>query len=228
MNIRISIALSLLCYFSTFSSPSFAQSKSGIEQKNAEVKVAPAKANLQTMETMSFYPNDVEYPKNLSSTGVQGRVIVSAMLQTDGSLKQAMILDSSRSLALDLAAINVIQSLQYQLAQPLQVKEGVAVQIPVEFKKDSYANIHQKSCAEFNQDFSYLRSTFSDQKIDELEVFKIPLGSIFLFLSDAQKAKFHKNASTIRAATVLSCNNNPSQNLMSVMKDIVKRSLSAS
>ena len=117
--------------------------------------------------------------------------------------------------------------MQYQLAQPLQTKDGIAVQVPVEFKKDTYANINQKSCAEFNQDFAYLKQTFSDQKMDELEVFKIPLGSIVLFLNETQKAKYPKKSAFIRETTVSECAKNPAQKLMPLMKEITQRALNA-
>jgi TonB family protein len=224
------IAFSLVCVLSVVSSTSFAQNKKAAESKTAESKMAastPLLQTMQTMETLSFHPNDVEYPKNLSSTGVQGRVLVSAIMQADGSLKNPMILDSSRSLALDLAAINVVKNVQYQLAKPLQSKDGIAVQVPLEFLKDTYATINQKSCAEFSQDFAYLKQTFADQKMDELEVFKIPLGSIFLFLNETQKAKYPKKSALIRETTMLECAKNPAQKLMPLMKEITQRALNA-
>lgn len=224
------LAISLVCALSVVSASSFAQNKKAAESKTADSKIAasaPVMLSIQTMETLSFTPVDAEYPKSLSSTGVQGRVLVSATMQADGSLKNPMILDSSRSLPLDLAAINVVKNVQYQLAQPLQTKDGIAVQVPVEFKKDTYANINQKSCAEFNQDFAYLKQTFSDQKMDELEVFKIPLGSIVLFLSETQKAKYPKKSALIRETTVSECAKNPAQKLMPLMKEITQRALNA-
>lgn len=231
MNKVLSVAFSLVCALSVLSPSSFAQTKKASESKTAESKIAasvPVMLNIQTMETLSFTPVDAEYPKNLSNMGVQGRVLVSATMQADGSLKNPMILDSSRSLVLDLAAINVVKNVQYQLAQPLQTKEGIAVQIPIEFKKDTYANINQKSCAEFNQDFAYLKQTFSEQKLDELDVFKIPLGSIVLFLNETQKAKYPKKSALIRETTVVECAKNPAQSLMPLMKQITQRALSAS
>lgn len=54
----------------------------------------------------------------------------------------------------------------------------LAVQIPVEFRKDSMATLAGKACADFNVDAAYFRRAFPEKGIGAMTVINLAVGAM--------------------------------------------------
>ena len=77
-------------------------------------------------ELITYIQNRIQYPSNAYKTGKQGRVIVQAIIDTDGSIIQPSIIYGVDSL-LDKEALRIIQSMP-------KWKPGSQHKIPVKVK----------------------------------------------------------------------------------------------
>ena len=127
----------------------FAESQSEqtpIEQQEAPEESATTDDNCVIAEDMPVFPGgqaalfeylsqQVTYPEEAQANGIEGRVICSFVVDTDGSITDVEVARSSGDVSLDQEAIQVIQSMpKWQPAQQDGVPVPVRFTIPITFK----------------------------------------------------------------------------------------------
>ena len=127
----------------------FAESQSEqtpIEQQEAPEESATTDDNCVIAEVMPVFPGgqaalfeylsqQVTYPEEAQANGIEGRVICSFVVDTDGSITDVEVARSSGDVSLDQEAIQVIQSMpQWQPAQQDGVPVRVRFSLPINFK----------------------------------------------------------------------------------------------
>ena len=127
----------------------FAESQSEqtpIEQQEAPEESATTDDNCVIAESMPVFPGgqaalfeylsqQVTYPEEAQANGIEGRVICSFVVDTDGSITDVEVARSSGDVSLDQEAIQVIQSMpKWQPAQQDGVPVPVRFTIPITFK----------------------------------------------------------------------------------------------
>ena len=127
----------------------FAESQSEqtpIEQQEAPEESATTDDNCVIAESMPVFPGgqaalfeylsqQVTYPEEAQANGIEGRVICSFVVDTDGSITDVEVARSSGDVSLDQEAIQVIQSMpKWQPAQQDGVPVRVRFSIPITFK----------------------------------------------------------------------------------------------
>jgi TonB family protein len=107
-------------------------------------------------DTISIRPGSPHYSAALAETGAQGRVILLLDLSKDGQVKGARVHTSSRSDALDAAAIRKALTMSYQGrgAPP------ATASLKVDFRRDWADTLVAKSCGDFNVDVAWFRKAF--------------------------------------------------------------------
>jgi TonB family protein len=147
---------------------------------------APAMQPLARTRTVSLRPADPSYPEALHSKGVQGLVEVRATLGADGKPTDLVVLNSSRSQALDDAGLALVKRLQFAIKAPAEgasspaIPNATQVVVPVEFFRDSLGTLSKKTCAEFGVDVAYHRATFPEQQVGDMSVIKMTIGAMVL------------------------------------------------
>lgn len=127
----------------------FAESQSEqtpIEQQEAPEESATTDDNCVIAEDMPVFPGgqaalfeylsqQVTYPEEAQANGIEGRVICSFVVDTDGSITDVEVARSSGDVSLDQEAIQVIQSMpKWQPAQQDGVPVRVRFSLPINFK----------------------------------------------------------------------------------------------
>lgn len=74
------------------------------------------------------------YPRDAREAGKEGRVVVNALVEKDGSVTQTRILQSSGFTDLDKAAVTAIKTVRWKPAKQREEPVAVWVAIPVNFK----------------------------------------------------------------------------------------------
>ncbi|MGM9490666.1 energy transducer TonB [Ideonella sp. YS5] len=124
---------------------------------------------------VSLRPSDEGYPPELVAKGVQGTAELLLTLASDGSPKEIVVQSSSRSAALDQAAIAVAKGLTFKSKDPANPVRQVVV--PIEFVRDSLTTLPQKTCREFNVDLAYFKTTFPELETRQMPVVNMTIGS---------------------------------------------------
>ena len=168
-------------------------------------------------EQLTLTPLNREYPPELIAAGVQGTTIVLATLKADGKLENATIKESSRSPQLDEIALSLLKKISYKIddkaANPVN-----AIIVPVVFRKDSIGNLTQKTCKDFNTDLAYFKATFPERKPEDLEIFNLVTGAIFLTMPRDKQMAFAKNVKGNIATSLTNCANQPERKFFEVFK----------
>lgn len=127
----------------------FAESQSEqtpIEQQEAPEESATTDDNCVIAESMPVFPGgqaalfeylsqQVTYPEEAQAKGIEGRVICSFVVDTDGSITDVEVARSSGDVSLDQEAIQVIQSMpKWQPAQQDGEPVPVRFSLPINFK----------------------------------------------------------------------------------------------
>ncbi len=118
-----------------------------LEKKNYQEVIGALDENQRKPDKSALYPNGIngiyedivatiDYPKAAKENNIQGKVVVEYIVETDGKVKEARIIESA-SRELDKEAIRVIFSLGrfypgFNDGKPVRVY----YKLPIEFKLD--------------------------------------------------------------------------------------------
>ncbi|MCB1060224.1 MAG: energy transducer TonB [Calditrichaeota bacterium] len=78
----------------------------------------------------------VVYPKSASKDGIEGKVLISAVIDVNGKVSKAEIMSGVRQ-DLDQAALTAVQNIEWTPAMKNKQAVEAAVVVPVLFKLDS-------------------------------------------------------------------------------------------
>jgi len=177
-------------------------------------------------ETVSFRPRDAVYPEELADNGVQGMAEVLVQLSAEGVPSDVSVFSTSRSTGLDQAAMKAVKKLRFKSGEP--GKALTAVVVPVEFKRDSVNTLSQKTCAEFNVDVSYFKTTFPEQTTRKMDVINMSVGVIASFglagLSQDKAMAYIRKLEAAAKGIVDACAANPEAAYMKTFAGLVESS----
>ncbi len=178
---------------------------------------------LEKIDGPSFRPSDKQYPAELAAAGVQGEVLVVVPLTEDGKSDGAIFGATSRSEQLDKLALDYMKAAKFQI-KVAQTKGWKAVVVRVEFYKDSVTTLNLKTCSDFNADLVYQRLTFPEQKPEEMRIFKMLTGVLYIGMGGkpAQAAEVAKRSAAAKQPTIDSCKANPESFLLQTWQASVK------
>jgi TonB family protein len=111
------------------------------------------------------------YADSERAAGVQGDVTVRGMVQTDGAIAEVAIAETSRSPALDEAALAAVRQWTF-----LPVEIPVPYQVQFEFHKDDLNNLQNKTCSDLNVDVAYFRQTFPELAVSDMPLKDLLVG----------------------------------------------------
>lgn len=152
-----------------------------------------------------------EYPEQAYAQGHQGKVLVKLRIGADGNVDTAEVQESSKSAALDAAALTAVRSWKFS---PFTDDAGKAtagiVVLPVEFAKDTTASVMQKPCSDLTADVGFFRATYPGKPLSDMRIYKLTQGIVFLSEPDMQKKLAVSRAfPSAFAAAVARCESNP-------------------
>lgn len=114
------------------------------------------------------------YPPAARAAGHQGTVVISVLVSEHGELLQARVQRSSRSPALDQAALDAVHRWRFAPAtDPLGRPIEAAASVPFTFRKDSAASLPRKTCAELNTDLARWRTLEPDAPLQQADVYPL-------------------------------------------------------
>jgi TonB family protein len=211
-----------LLLFLLFSSTAFSQEKVSIP--------TPARSEPIKAPAISLRPTDAPYPKELSSAGVQGTVEVLAIFDADGKPVSASVVQTSRSEKLDLAAIALVKSLTYKPGETKQGTSSTEVLITIEFLRDSFLSLPQKSCKEFNVDLEYFKFAFPEKKLQEMSVISLSIGYLALAGNPSieKKIALAKSVKEAVPMAISSCSSQPETKFFESFKQAVNELIAKS
>ena len=134
---------------------------------------ASVTAELPRLKTLFVRPGSEFYSSDLVGNGVHGQALVQILVAPDGTVSNAHLKESSGSGELDASALKLTSSLK------LKAKEAVAPEeiiVPIVFSRDSAATLSKKTCAEFNQDYSYFTQAFPNKDPTDMRIFDMAAG----------------------------------------------------
>ena len=89
-----------------------------------------------------------------------------------------------------------------------------ALLVPIDFRKDSSANLADKSCADFNVDAAYFKEAFPEQPLTDMPVFDLVAG-VLVFSVDANgRLALAKNLERIKEGVIAACGETPDSNFL--------------
>lgn len=114
------------------------------------------------------------YPPAARAAGHQGTVVIGVLVSERGELLQAKVQRSSRSPALDQAALDAVHRWRFKPAtdpsgQPIEA----AANVPFTFRKDSVASLPRKTCAELNLDMRHWRALEPESPLQQAPVYAL-------------------------------------------------------
>ena len=189
-----------IAYLLLFSTAAFSQE----QQQQA---VALKTEQIPTIDDYAIYAGESLYPRALSDLGVQGTTVVKADISKDGLIISTTVIKSSESPELDDLSLKALKS------RKLSLKSGAtgitSVLIPVVFRKDSVANLHEKTCADFNIDLAYFKRTFPTQEVGEMPVLTLMQGAVFTMSND--RLSFVKTLDRRNQNLIIRCAKSPTR-----------------
>jgi TonB family protein len=172
-----------------------------------------------------IYATDPAYPSELARAGVQGKMIVLATLGADGKPERTAIHESSRSAQLDQIAQTYVGKLGYKGDEKNPIGPGTKLLIPVEFTKDTFAELPNKTCNDLNIDLAYFTTTFPEAKPSDLRFFNLATGALFFIVKSEQRIPFAKSVKVIVANSIAHCAAHPENKVFAVMKQALDASV---
>ncbi|MEO8002237.1 MAG: TonB family protein, partial [Arenimonas sp.] len=174
-----------------------------------------------------IYPGDAFYPDALAKSGVQGEVRLEIKLSSEGKASVVKMLSNSKSAELDKNAINFVNTGYYKLPDNgLKYFEG-NYSLNIVFIRDSVLTINAKTCADFNTDLAYFRSTRSGETMKNLGIFELVTGIFTVQLMKSQGAdgtlKFVKAVDVINSDIVAACAKKPAELFIKTYVGVAKK-----
>ena len=189
------------------------------------VVFAPACAFAQIIEAGSsqmmvgdtmIYPDNPAYPAGLAARGAQGRVLVRVTVDANGGPSSVSVRESSRSRALDRAAVALVRTYRHAPARPGMGPDEVLV--PIRFRKDTIPNLRSKTCADLNVDKAWFTATFPEKKVFELDAVSMAMDTLVLSLPGPQQAAYTRNSQAVALAAIAACATRPGDKFFTVMQ----------
>jgi TonB family protein len=173
---------------------------------------------------VSLRPTDEGYPPELVAKGVQGTTELRLKLGADGSPIDVVVQSTSRSPALDQAAIAVARGLTFKSKDPANPVTQVVV--PIEFMRDSLTTLSSKTCSEFNVDLGYFKATFPELETRKMPVVDMTVGSYVSYgivgLSQDKALAYMKRVEVAAKGIVQACAKEPEANYAKTFTRLVK------
>jgi TonB family protein len=119
----------------------------------------------------------LEYPAAAKAEGHQGTVKIRLSVNTEGMVEDAEVIESSRSSILDAAALEQVKA--WKLSPALDADDkpvAVKVVAPIQYAKDSGAELIDKTCMDLNTDVKWFRSVYPDKPISDMRIYNLSLG----------------------------------------------------
>lgn len=126
---------------------------------------------------LSFVAGDSHYPLDLANTGAQGTAKLLVKVDDQGRALEVTLHTGSRAAALDKIALEAVKKVRFSVQEMGAARQLL---VPVEFWRDSVATLPKKTCAEFNQDAAYFKTTFPELPAREMNVFTLMIGAMFI------------------------------------------------
>jgi len=191
------------------------------EEATTPLPAAPPKAPIVRGTTL--LPSDKSdkfYPREIADKGIQGDVLVHALLGADGKATELTVKRSSRAKELDDLAVNYVRELTFKTKENAALP---AVLVPIEFARDTTESLLQKPCGEFNVDYAYFRSAFPEKESADMRIIQLSSGIVYVTLSTNQVVKIAKARKEVNQATIAKCAENPSIKYFDTYLEEVKR-----
>jgi TonB family protein len=173
---------------------------------------------------VSLRPSDEGYPPELAAKGVQGTAELLLKLAPDGSPSDIVVQSTSRSPALDQAAIAVAKGLTFKTRDP--ANPVMQVVVPIEFLRDSLTTLPSKTCAEFNVDLGYFKATFPELQTRKMPVVNMTVGSYVSYgivgLSQDKALAYMKRVEVAAKGIVEACAKDPEAGYVKTFTRLVK------
>lgn len=165
---------------------------------------------------------DVEVPPELAQRGVQGAPVLRGMVQTDGTITDIEVVETSRSPELDRFAKDFLTRVRFEPA----VIDGVRVVAPYEntiwLYKDHAVTLHKKGCADLNVDVAYFRTTFPELPIKDMTLARLSLGTYTLTYTGSKDVAWIKRAGAAFEKTVAWCASHPGDRFLESFAKMAK------
>jgi TonB family protein len=176
---------------------------------------APVAKTSNKLPHLLVYPGDVFYPEALVKKGVQGESVLEINLSKDGKATVSKVIGSSKSAELDKNAFNLINTGHYKLPENgVKYGEG-AYSLSIIFLRDSVLTINKKTCAEFNTDLGFFRTTHPDESLKKLGALELVANIFTVQLVKTQGAdgalKFVQAVDAINHQTIRDCAKKPGE-----------------
>lgn len=126
---------------------------------------------------LSVIAGSKHYPLELANTGAQGTVQLLVKVDDQGRALEVTLHTGSRAPALDKIALEAVKNVRFSVQEMGAARQLL---VPVEFWRDSVATLPKKTCAEFNQDAAYFKTTFPELPAREMNVFTLMIGTMFI------------------------------------------------
>ena len=184
------------------------------QEQTASVPTEPRPARAREIVV---YPDDQEYPAELVKTGVQGTAFVLVAFNPDGTPVSTAVRTTSRSDQLDEIALSIVRKLSLQQTTDSGTPRYSSVLVPVKFSKDVVTDLGKKSCEDLNVDLAYFRSVFPQKKSEDLELFSIATGALFLIVKNEKRMPIVAGRKTVISKTIATCAAEPERKFFEVM-----------
>jgi len=90
--------------------------------------------------------------------------------------------------------------------------------VPVTFRKDTAANLKQKSCADLNTDLAYSRSVFPEVDVASRTVFNLATGMLVMSVSGQSRVTLAKGIKKAITTSIAMCELQPGANFWTVFR----------
>lgn len=147
-------------------------------------------------------------------------------LTEDGKSDGAVLRTTSRLERLDKIAVDLVQAASFQVKEA-PTKGWKAIVVSVGFLKDSVTTLKSKTCADFNADYAYQLATFPELKPDDMRVFNMLTGLLYLEGGGKpeQAASMAKRTAAARQPTIDGCKARPDVPFLQTWRTAVQASL---
>jgi TonB family protein len=207
-----------------FAAIAFAPSFATAADEPAAPAPALATAAPVRVREVSLRPTDEGYPPELAVKGVQGTAELLLKLAPDGSPIDIVVQSTSRSLALDQAAIAVAKGLTFKSKDPANPVTQVV--LPIDFMRDSLSTLPTKTCAEFNVDLAYFKATFPELETRKMPVVNMTVGSYVSYgivgLPQDKALAYMKRVETAAKGIVEACAKEPEAGYAKTFTRLIK------
>ena len=189
-------------------------------------ETAPSASKPIVINTQSLRPGDGGYTQEIAAQGLQGTAEISAKLAPDGTLSAIAIKSTSRSEALDEIALELVRKLKFKAKEDR--KPDMEIIVPVEFLRDSFVTLNNKTCAEFNVDAGYFKKTFPEKSIRDMSVINMSVGAMLLLgpsnVATEKKVKIAQGTNEAANKIEDACTKEPGAGFFKTFTDLAKGS----